>query len=340
MSALLDTSLQLQAKHFTELSEVENIIGRKKPTIKSTGHNTKVGIIEGYFDPRSDTKNSLSKSTKSTFVGQNSQLVAFQAHAEDLGGNHANHVSSIIHQLAPEAQLRVIDMYHEASVRCFSSHDARLISAIDAAIASKVNFINISQRISPDTDQNGEISKEVKKALYRARDAGIGIIKSAGNDNEFIGSTPYTKSLAKLLYKMQGSMVLATATAYEDTQQENLAPFSNKAGIAHKYTVSVPGTKILAYGASHQLVKMSGTSMAAPVLTAAASLLKESYPELSTKDILRSIRYSARKINLNQTSYLSAGKYGCGVMNFHAAHRKAKKINKLRLGSSGNIMKK
>ena len=328
LALLINTSLQTQAKDTEELGDAKGIIGVQKSSEGLTGYNTKIGVVDGYFDPKSDTQNSLSKSTKRTFLGQDSQLVASKAHTRGLGDDHANHVSSIIHHIAPQAKLRVIDMYNEPSVRDASSHNARLIAAINAAIESKVDFINISQRISPDSDWEGKISNDLKKAFYKARDARIGIIKSAGNDNELIGSKPYTRSLAKLLYKMQGSMIIVTASTYDNDNQESLALFSNKAGMAYKYTVSAPGTNILAYGASNKLVKMSGTSMAAPIVTATASLLKEAYPDLSAKDILNSILRSARKISLDQTVYFSEGKYGRGVVDFGGALLKAEKISK------------
>jgi hypothetical protein len=329
LSLLINASFQIQAMDIEGLDNTKKIIGIQKPALGLTGYQTKIGIIDNYFDPRSDTRDSLSKSTKRAFSGQDPQLVAFRAHASELGEDHANHVSSIIHRIASKARLRVIDMYNEPVVKDELGNNARLIAAIDAAIESKVDFINISQRVSPDDDWNGKISKDLKKAFYKARDAGIGIIKSSGNDNELIGFTPYTRSLAQLLNKMKGNMVLVSATAYTVEGYEELASFSNKAGIAYKYTVSAPGNDIVAYGASYRLIKMSGTSMAAPVVTATSSLLKEAYPNLSSRNILKSIRHSARKISLDQSVYFTDHMYGRGVIDFRSALIEAEKISKL-----------
>lgn len=330
LSLLINASLQTQARNVDTLDDTKRITVAQKKTLGFTGYGTKIGIIDGYFDPKSDTENVLSKSTKLAFSGKDPQLVVTLAQSGSFGGDHANHVSSIIHRKALRAELRVIDIYNEPSVKDAGNHNARLIAAIDAAIESKVDFINLSLRISPDNDVDGKISKDLKKAFYRARDAGIGIIKSAGNNNEFTDSTSYTKSLVKLLYKMKGSMIIVGAVAYDDEGHENLASFSNKAGMAYKYTVSAPGKDILAYGASNRLVKMSGTSMAAPVVTATASLLKEAYPDFSAKDILKSIRRSARKVSFDQKTYYSEGKYGRGIVDFHAALIEAEELNKSR----------
>src|SRR5262249_18529518 len=147
------------------------------------------------------------------FAGEDPELVAQRA--KSLGENHANYVSSIIHEIAKKARLRVIDIYDEPSVKDAGEYNDYLIAAVNAAIESDVDFINISIRIHPnDNGWNGKVSEELEKTFLNAARKGIGIIKSAGNDREIIGSTPYTKSLAELLDKMQGSMIMVVATEY------------------------------------------------------------------------------------------------------------------------------
>lgn len=324
---LVNISSQIYARENGEFDDLKSVIGTQKSTIKVTHYTSKIGVIDGYFDPRSDTRGSLTASSEEPFLGRDPKGLARRAHEE--GEDHANHVSSIIHHLVPDSRLRVISLNDEPSIKDESSYNARLIKAIDVAIKSKVDFINISLMIHPDNDENGKISKDLRKAFYKARDAGIGIIKSAGNKHEVIGSTPYTQSLAKLLYKMKGSMVLAVATTRSSNSHQILADYSNKAGVAYKYTVSAPGTDVLAYGASNKLVRMSGTSMAAPVVTGTAALLKETYPDLTATEILKSIRRSAQKVSLDQNGFLLED-YGRGFVNFSTALEEAEKIYRLK----------
>lgn len=296
------------------------------------GRDVKIAIIDGYFDPNSDTRNALSTSTKAAYKEKNLNQVADIAHW--IGGNHANHVSSSIHNVVPNAELRVIDLNNDPSVCDKVQDNARVIAAIDKAIESKVDFINISRRIAPDGDWVGQITKEVKAAFLKARDAGIGVIKSAGNDQEFTGGTAYTRSLVKLLEEMRGSMILAAATQYDtDWQYEKLAGFcrgemnlktgkmtelptgSNYAGLAHEYTVSAPGKYNYAYGARNQRLAMSGTSMAAPIVTGAAGLIKSAHPDLSSSEVLSYILQSARTKSLGNKLELPAGKYGRGIVD-------------------------
>jgi len=323
-----------------ELKEEDQkkIINAHQAASKIDEVNIKLGIIDGHFDPYSDTKNVLSKSTKDAYVGQNRFKVADRAHL--LGHDHANHVASSVHNIIPKAELRVIDLNSEPSL-LRRTGNARLIAALDEAIRSEVSFINISLRISPDGDWNGKITEEVKAAFLRVRDAGIGIIKSAGNDQEFTGSTDYTCSLVELLQEMNGSMILAAATQYDiDGQFEKLASFSkgkmdfhtgkmkvdqhgrpklprgsNLAGLAHEYTVTAPGKYNYAHGAMNNRIKKSGTSMAAPVVTGAAGLIRSAYPELSSTEVLGHILQSARTRSLQDNIDLPAGKYGRGILD-------------------------
>ncbi len=313
------------------------------------GRKIKAGVIDDYFDPRSDTQAVLSKATKDAYHGQQVSQVTYDAQVH--GHNHANHVASIIHNITPRTELRVIDTNNDTSVLHVGQGNARLIAALDEAVREKLDFVNISLRISPDHEKDGAITKDVKAAFLRARDAGIGIIKSAGNDQEFLGSSAYTGSLLGLLEEMKGSMILAAATEYNsDVQHEKLASFSkgkinlqtgktkldhngkpilargsNFAGLAHDFTITTPGKNNYAYGASNVRMSMSGTSMAAPIATGAACLIKSAHPELSSRDVLDYILKSARTKSLGDNLDLPAGKYGRGILDVNQALTMIKK---------------
>jgi hypothetical protein len=150
LSLLLNITAQLQAVQ----EDIEGKSSSLNFTVAYTGKGVKLCIIDGYFDPQSDTRLSLTQSTQKAFRGKSSDMLT--STAQVLGRDHANHVSSIIHLKAPQAVMRIIDLNNEPFVKDTGSHNARLIAAIDAAIASEVAFINISQRISPDTDWDGK----------------------------------------------------------------------------------------------------------------------------------------------------------------------------------------
>lgn len=337
LACLLLSTSQLVASYSLGEENQRQMINAHRLPASVAGQGVKVGIIDDYFDPNSDTRDSLSKSTCLAFVGQNAHVLVEKAHK--LGHDHSNHVASSIHNIAPGAELRIIDLNNEPSLQSKTDGCMRLIAAIDEAIKSKVSFLNISLRISPDGDWNGPIDQNVKEAFLRARDAGIGIIKSAGNDQEFTGHTAYTRSLVELLEAMQGHMLIATATQYDSKGQfEKLAHFgkdsktkllkgSNLAGLAHDFAVSAPGKYNYARGAADERIAMSGTSMAAPIVTGAAALLKSVHPELSASAVLTLLLNSARTKSLGQQYDLPAGKYGRGILDVASALRLAEECH-------------
>lgn len=275
-------------------------------TCNAMEKSSTVGIIEIYFDPYSgNVRRHLTQSSLDTYAKENPLYVIADAQNEDLGDHHANHVTSIIHCASPKSSIRLIDLAYEQGVHNKRDDEARTIAAIDKAIESKVDFINISRRISPQYDRDGAISEDMRQVLLRAKNAGIGVIKSAGNDGEYTGQTAYTNSLDSLLIEMNGSMIMAVALDKDGT---DLAwDFSNKAGKAHQYIVAAPGEDILAQGANNQKITMSGTSMAAPHVTGLAAHLKQEY-QLSPNQVLNCILQTARIDNPFQTRMFGRGK--------------------------------
>lgn len=91
----------------------------------------------------------------------------------------------------------------------------------------------------------------------------------------------------------------------------NLARYSNKAGIMKDWYMVAPGSDVLSTSADGGYEKMSGTSMAAPVVTGAFALLAEKFPHLTGTQI--------RAILFQTTDDLGAEGvdevYGHGLLN-------------------------
>lgn len=148
----------------------------------------------------------------------------------------------------------------------------RVIKAIDFAIANKADVINLSlgwPRIAN--------SDQVRQAFQRAADAGIVMVAAAGN-NGHNGQ----------IYPCAYTGVICVASIDLDSKMSN---FSNRGG---HVDIAAPGQEILSlwplvmsktdFGITGYEVK-SGTSQAAPFISAAAAILKGIYPNESARQI-------------------------------------------------------
>ena len=91
----------------------------------------------------------------------------------------------------------------------------------------------------------------------------------------------------------------------------NLAHYSNRAGVTKDWYMVAPGSDILSTSADGGYIELSGTSMAAPVVTGAFALLAEKFPHLTGTQI--------RSILFQTTDDLGAEGvdeiYGHGLLN-------------------------
>jgi subtilisin family serine protease len=301
------------AKSHQNVTDHKAIIGLKKLLSQgqriSRGANVTVGMLDTVFDSNSDTSEALSKNTiVSPYESEQ--------HEGEHGEGHANHVASIIagkkYGIASSAQLHVCEVLDT------HSYDD-IANSIDRMIKAKVDFINVSFFVG---SFSGAIPQKLLKAFLRAKKAGIGVIIAASNEGLACGSDNYTKSLAKLAQEMDGHMLIVASTNYK-SNQETIAKLSNRAGIASEHVIAAPGEHILASGPAHKALVMGGTSMATPVVTACAAVLKSNFPHLTSKKVLSILMKSARKMSLNNKQ-LATKIYGHGVVDISAAYQEAK----------------
>ncbi|MBI5689808.1 MAG: PQQ-binding-like beta-propeller repeat protein [Verrucomicrobia bacterium] len=137
------------------------------------------------------------------------------------------------------------------------------IECIDYAIAKGATIINASFG-------NTSFSQSLFAALQRARNAGIIVVCSAGNDSENNDQAPHYPSS----YLLDNIVAVANST-----RQDTLSDFSNYGtGLVD---LAAPGTSILVADAvgdrSYRIV--SGTSFSAPMVTGALALVKQKFPK-------------------------------------------------------------
>lgn len=269
------------------------------------GEGVKIAIIDGnWFDCLSDTKDALTQTTK--------DRLSHHLPSENEPG-HSNLVSSIIagkRGIAPKSQLEVFSQ-SDSSIHTKEDPDWDqkwenwCSTAINAAISTKVDFINLSIGWGGIIDQFPE---SIEKSLYLARDAGIGVLW-AGSNSDFLhlGEDMY-KNFDKIVENMKGYLRVVVSTKYEVCNNGGVKdyPFcfslngdSQSCSTIQNYGIAAPGSNILSCGTHYKEIVWSGTSPATAMITASAALVRSQSPHLSNADILDILAQSARKTELN-----------------------------------------
>ncbi|MFC5412063.1 S8 family peptidase [Larkinella bovis] len=203
---------------------------------------------------------------------------------------HGTHVAGIIaadrtNNLGVQG---VADQVKIMAIRAVPDGDERdkdVANAIRYAVNNGAQIINMSfgKDVSPQR-------KVVDDAMRYALSKGVLLIHAAGNDNKLLDTTA---SFPADRF-MDGSAIpnLITVGAITAKNNENLvAPFSNYG----RKTVDVfaPGMTIYSTTPKNGYDNLSGTSMAAPVVTGIAAVLKSYFPKLTYSDLKRIIEKSA-----------------------------------------------
>lgn len=231
--------------------------------------------------------------------------------------SHGTHVSGIISNIAPQAEIIPIKIEGFAG-------DQNFVKALQLAAESPAHIVNISMRLSYT---RREISPNVRLALFQLAQAGKLIVIAAGNESSPLMEQPYTASLVALSTHplMRKRLLLVGASSYKNGM-ESLAEFSNFPGayafeMAQPYFITAPGDHIRSAITGGFFGEKSGTSMAAPMVVGAASLLKQAYPHLEAESINQLLLQSARKIGLDGKA-LPHSQFGAGILNLKSVFEK------------------
>lgn len=210
---------------------------------------------------------------------------------------HGTHVAGIIageknngiggFGVAPNSQIVSIDV----SNRSFFITDYIVAEGILEAIRQKVKVINMSLGFYYP-------SPILKDAVKKAIDSGITVVAAAGND---------------------GASVLNYPASFEDVISVGATDSQNKLAFFSTYGASVdvvaPGHNVYApvydVDKGSSFTKMSGTSMASPVVAGAVSLLLSKYPNLTPYQVNYMVTETAK--DLGEKGYDL--KYGFGLID-------------------------
>ncbi|MEX1307090.1 MAG: S8 family serine peptidase, partial [Eubacteriales bacterium] len=258
----------------------------------TSGSGVKVAIIDtGVYSAHPDLDDNIATDAVTYTSGGQTYVDAFPLSvveddngvntAEDDNG-HGTHVAGIvaaeannslyISGVAPGASLYCIDVfgYHNG---LFCAYTSDLIQAIDAAIAADVDIINMSLGGygSPSVAEESKINEAVA--------AGIVVVAAAGNNNTSAAHYPSDYE----------NVISVIATDFNN-QKSSYSNYGSAKDIAAPGGGKVSNGTIQSYIWSTYLspsniVGMSGTSMAAPVVSGIVALMLDEDSSLSVSQV-------------------------------------------------------
>ena len=178
--------------------------------------------------------------------------------------------------------------------------------------------------------------KTVDDAIRYAMEKDVLLVHAAGNDGKNIDITPnypnkyYTDSLNAITGEAKGWITVGATSWKMDS--DLLADFSNYG--YKSVDVFAPGVAINSTMPENQYKEQQGTSMAAPVVSGLAAILRSYYPQLSAEEvkdvILKSVTKVDQKVKVKQDGsskkvYLDEISVSGGIVNAYNAVVEANK---------------
>jgi subtilisin family serine protease len=211
---------------------------------------------------------------------------------EGKDASHGTHVSGIIAAvrknnmgidgIADNAQIMVL-----RAVPNGDEQDKDVALAIRYAVDNGAKIINMSfgKGYSP-------YQKEVYEALAYASSKDVLLVHAAGNDNKNIDVEPNFPTPLYSFQKEKLPLFLTIGASTRTVKKYLAADFSNYGKV--QVDVFAPGKDIYSTVPQSAYKKFDGTSMAAPMVSGVAALLKSYYPSLSMLQIKNIILTTAK----------------------------------------------
>ena len=158
----------------------------------------------------------------------------------------------------------------------------RLVKAIDWAVENNVNIINISCGVNSD-------SAKLHSAVKKAYNKGILLVAAAGNGGNIQYPAKYEEVMAVGVVTCNGT-------------------FSKSGSTGEQLEVVAPGQDVTSYGLFGMLTNFSGSSMAAPQVTALAAVLWQ-------QDLSKDSGFIRQLIDVAARSLGKKEKFGYGLID-------------------------
>lgn len=179
--------------------------------------------------------------------------------------------------------------------------DSAVATGVDAAVDAGAKVINISL--------GGSTGNSVLRLSFaRAASMDRVMVVAAGNDSS---SEPDGLALAALQSGGNSNVLIVGAVDASNV----ITDISNHAGSAGANFLLAPGERVRSFDQTGASMLYSGTSMAAPAVSAAVALLAQAFPNLSAGNIVEILLNSADDLGRPGTDEI----YGRGLLNISRA---------------------
>ena len=221
------------------------------------------------------------------------------------GVKHGTHVAGLavaiannqrgIAGVAPECKLMPVKVFDDGG----RTSTTAVLDGVLYAVYNGADVVNLSLGMALNTSMPENLQQELirshfkeeervwKKVFAIANRNNTAIVIAAGNENLMAGIEP--------MHRSEDVIVVAAV-------DESHNPIYNKSGFSNygPFTdVSAPGANILSSVGRNKYEVMSGTSMAAPIVTGAVALIKSVNRPLSTSQIKQILQETGIEVNGN-----------------------------------------
>ncbi|SFP86214.1 S8 family peptidase [Tranquillimonas alkanivorans] len=277
-----------------------------------TGAGTRLAVFDTGADiHHSELDGNINAALSRSYFNTNGDVTDYDGHGTHVAGIIAAEKDDTgMHGVAFDAELMVFQglAWEGAPYSLFSPAEAWADAQVRAAGAGAVAINHSWSFVGPNGERrgidmydNGQQLEEyygsnLLDALRESAGAGLVSVLAAGNDG---AAHPSVNAGAAAYIPELADHWLAVAAVGPDGA---IADYSNRCGLARDFCLVAPGSAIYApvsveagYGPD-SYAYMSGTSMAAPHVTGAVSVLASNFPELTGAEIVGILKDTARDL--------------------------------------------
>lgn len=296
LSAVLGTPIQEGASFKTSVEQwATPVVGFQDAWAAGyTGKGVVIASIDSGVDLNNEALTQNLSEWSWNFVSNNANVQDDHGHgtaiASQMIARPLDSVSPGLVGGAFDAELMVLKVVDSTG----NGTQANLIAAINYAVLHGADVINVSLG-------GGSLDANMLKALNNAADNGVIVTLAAGNAGSNLPQYParYAQSV--------GNTIAVGASTLNPDGSIAAAINTNGAGSTTPYNfVLAPGSKVLAYGLNEAIQSWSGTSFAAPYVTAAIANLLSANTGLGASQIVDAlVNTSVNLVGINTSAATS-----------------------------------